>query len=125
MGVVRANVTGRVLLVLTLVAALSACTTHHTASVRVHGTMEMVGGPPGAANTPVSGAVTATDASGRHVRGVSRDGVFVMDLPPGDFTFVGRSPQWNSGAPCPTVGPVRVEPGNGNRGSVSIVCPRK
>jgi hypothetical protein len=96
--------------------------------VTIRGTMFMSGGLTNR-EIPVNGTVVATDATSHEVDVAVHSGAFSMQLAPGTYKFVGRTPQWNRGDPCPSVGPITfVEPQPQYRGpgaSVSIVCPMK
>lgn len=104
-------------------------TTAPTAPIRVYGTMAMVGGPPGAKDTPVRGTVTATDSHGRQFRVAVLNGQFSTGLPTGEYNFVGRTQQWNNGSPCPSVGPIRITArrllSHRHGPVVAVVCPRE
>jgi len=119
--------TGRSVLVLGLLLTLTAACTggSHHASVTIRGTMFMIGN----GEIPVNGTVVATDETKREVDVVVHGGAFSIQLAPGTYKFVGRTPQWNGGIPCPSVGPITfVEPPPQYRGlgaSVSIVCPMR
>ena len=99
---------------------------HETATV--HGAMYMAGGL-GLADSHilVNGTVIATDTEHRGVSAAVRSGRFAFALCGGTYTFVGRTPQWNSGTPCPTTGPVALAalPIDRPPYAVTIVCPMR
>jgi hypothetical protein len=60
------------------------------------GTLEMVGGPPGANPEPVPGYATATRDGGRSFP-VKEDGRFRIELTPGTYQLTGRNALFNNG----------------------------
>ena len=81
----------------------------------VEGSLEQVGGPPGAASSPTPGTVTATRIPIVGARPyvcrvtVGSDGRFSMILPPGRYRITGRSPNFDNGqVDCAAPGDVVV-----------------
>ncbi len=104
-----------------LLASGCSSSTH---SGTIDGHLVVTGGAPQLpATRPMSGQVTATDTSGKSVS-VSTDpsGVFALQLSPGTYTLIGKSPAFGSGKyPCQTRGgAVRVS--SGHRTTVLVIC---
>ena len=105
-----------------VVLAAAACGggTH----VQVRGSLREVGGPSGAADTPISGTVRFTGAGHTFTAAAGGDGSFTLSLPAGTYDVVGTSPQWGDGnGRCLADGPVVVKD-TGLTGIV-VACPRK
>lgn len=102
------------------------------ATGQLYGTFQMVGGPAPAGYgpplaTPVSGTINARSGSGlQTVWTVAHDGHFEVDLPPGDWSFTGRTPQYVIGdnpGTCSSRGGIHVVVGR--RVGVAVDCQRR
>lgn len=78
--------------------------------VTVMGILRMGGGPPPPVDIPIAGTVTATSSSGKRVSAVvGSEGTFTMQLAPGVYDFIGRSPKYLGGnGDCGTFGSVTL-----------------
>ena len=101
-------------------------TSSGSAGVTVSGALRMTGGPAGASQPGVPGLVQFDEvATGQQYSArASTDGSFTIAIPPGEYTAVGTSPQFNEGSPpCRADGNVVVT-ASGLSGVV-IACSRK
>jgi hypothetical protein len=74
---------------------------------------------------PLSGYVVARDQFGHAMRSTVTNGQWAVQLPPGTYTFVGRSPQYQGGKDdCRAVASriVDTTPYGGPRLPVDVVC---
>jgi hypothetical protein len=70
----------------------------HAPTGTVDGSMHEVGGPAPGLDRPLSGTLTTTATDGtQQTATVDKDGRFSIDVPPGRYTVVGRSPLYGSG----------------------------
>jgi hypothetical protein len=110
----------RALVVLAIL--LSAACAHDTADVS--GSLREVGGPAGAADTPIPGHVSFTAHGRTTVATAHADGSFSVSLAPGTYDVIGTSPRWGDGkGRCFADGPVTV-PRSGREGLV-VACSRR
>jgi hypothetical protein len=126
-GTVRARFIAASLLCALAAAFVGGCGSsgkgHRTPSTPVTGTFHEVGGPAPGVDIPLAGDITVysgTSASGIQVTVLHTDakGHFHVDLNPGTFFFVGRSPIV-SGASCTSSGPVVL---TSAPASVAVTC---
>jgi hypothetical protein len=89
------------------------------------GTLQAVGGPPGAGPRALSGQVTLHESNGtRDIISVGASGRFSVPASVGTYTVSGQSPQYERGtADCKASGPVRVT--KGVTSSVEVNCQEK
>ena len=86
------------------------------------GTLQAVGGPPGAGPRALSGQITLHGSSG-HMTGISvgANGRFSVPVSVGRYTVSGQSPQYEGGtSACHASGPVTVTKGVTSR--VEVDC---
>ena len=96
----------------------------HDAKAQVGGSLREVGGPSGAADTPIPGHVSFTARGKQTVAVAASDGSFTVSLRPGTYDVVGTSPRWGDGkGRCFADGPVVVRK-SGLQGLV-VACPRR
>lgn len=77
---------------------------------RVLGTLEAVGGPPPGTPRPLRGSITLRNSSGTtFTTTAGSNGAFVVRIPPGTYTVIGRSPLYNGD--CQPIEPVTVVAG--------------
>jgi hypothetical protein len=77
---------------------------------RVLGTLEAVGGPPPGTPRPLRGSITLRNSSGTTFKTTAgSNGAFVVRIPPGTYTVIGRSPLYNGD--CQPIEPVTVVAG--------------
>lgn len=93
----------------------------------IRGTFIAVGGPAGAPNVPQIGMVTLTEMTTKKTYTVrsGADGRFTISVPPGTYTAVGLTPEFqvsNREAPCGSVGAASVTAGR--TVPLTIVCER-
>ena len=118
---------------LALAVLVAGCTSSHqptpvprvpttmAAEATITGTLETVGGPFGASNRPLAGEITATGSEGTYSVSVGSDGRYSITVPAGTYTIVGRSPQYQGGAPnCHAARSVAVA--SGVTITVEVVC---
>lgn len=78
------------------------------------GTLQLVGGRYGADPVPVPGTVEVQrlDSEEALTVATTSDGGFRLELPPGEYQLLGRSPQYNAGGePCRAFETVKVRAG--------------
>jgi hypothetical protein len=88
----------------------------------VTGTLQAVGGPPGAGPRALSGQVTLHGSNGtRNIISVGANGRFSVPASVGTYTISGRSPKYERGtADCKASGPLTVH--KGLTSSVKVDC---
>lgn len=97
--------------------------TQAAAGGTVHGTLQLVGGRPGAEPVAVAGTIEVKRSdSGRTVSiETTEEGQFVIELEPGEYSLEGRSPQYIAGGqPCRARDVVEVRPGETS--TVTVNC---
>jgi hypothetical protein len=89
------------------------------------GTLQAVGGPPGAGPRALSGEVTLHESNGtRDIISVGANGRFSVPASVGTYTVSGQSPKYEGGtADCKASGPVKVS--KGVTSSVEVDCQEK
>jgi hypothetical protein len=84
------------------------------------GQVQYVGGPAPGSPRPVAGGTVTFAGSGRTTAAMSEQGRFSAELNPGIYVVTATSPDYNSGAACEALHPVRVSAGE--TASVEVFC---
>lgn len=94
------------------------------ATATITGLLEAVGGPAGNASRPLSGDVTAEGGDHSYSVSVGAGGRYSITVPPGTYTMVGSSSQYQDGADdCLAANVVSVV--SDGRGRADILCEEK
>jgi hypothetical protein len=91
------------------------------------GTLQLEGGPAGAATEPVPGSVDITPTGAGtavHTEITGTDGKFEVSLKAGTYTFVGHSPMFGDNA-APCSGPSDLSLAKSQTVTVTIICQRQ
>lgn len=110
------------LLIAAALIVLTACNADDEVST-LSGRLVMAGGPDGAEDTPISGRIDATSASGEHYSvAAAGDGSFSLQAPAGRCVVTGDGPAFRGGR-CAAADPVDVE--QGQTTVIQVECMRR
>ncbi len=108
-------------------ALLAGCTSASNTpapGATISGTLVALGGPAPGSPRPLPGHVAASGRGHTYTSTAGVDGVYSINVPPGTYTVIGRSPLYQSGdVDCETLAPVTAT--SASTVEVNVGCQEK